>query len=399
MPPAYIASPSAVDQPAVGLVLAFAALFSLPQSANMFVQIWRYEGFTGRIGILTLLMIGEQLLQLATGVAIAWQWRGRRALGLVYFAAALALIILSFVFIKDVAGVRYRAVTVLEAIGSPLLVLIAPRWFGVTRLTRASALGGLLVVSGVSIWLGQSIFGIQKVRWFLGEHVSTGAWLGELVRVASALVPATVGLVAGLRMASGRPARRMFAAYVITAIGMQIVMTVLSVIVMLTNEGRYVSIVLPTTLVMTVFGIVRPMLIWLYAKRESEPGADVGAALPWVALWFVPQLVARALMYDEITMVLGKLAIPIVVLCGLCAIMNIGAARVAMRGESAVRWWIAAATAALGLLAVAFVAVYTIDQSRPSVALTAGPALMPVGLLFATAATAAWLSRRLRSSR
>lgn len=404
VPPAYIAPASALDQPALGLVLVFAALLGLPQAAMMVAQVLFLDiGFDGKIAALGGLIVGTELLQLVAGLAIAWQWRARWPLFVASLVCGAALVLCVFVLWRDELGARQATVMALESLGSPLLVVLAPRLFGLTRITRGHALGGLLIVSGISILVYQPVSAVGYARMFYDGHASVGSWLGQGVSVVVALATATLEIITGLRMARGQPARRWLAAWAIVALVGYGGMDLAGMIYWLLEDREpHTKYVLVNLLIGFVLSVARPLIVWPFAKRETEASARIDAALPWVALWFVPQLAARCLLGEEVTMLLGNLAWPVVVLCAAAGVAALVAARASLRDEPSVwAWRVAAGIAgALVVVVVFWVLASHAGSTWQGGAMfnVAAQAVPPVALLFATMATGAWLARRVPSS-
>jgi len=133
VPPAYIAPASALDQPGLGLVLAFAALFALPQAAMLLAQTLLLDLGDGKMIALAGLMAGGVLLQLAAGIAVAWQSRVRAPLFFASVACGASLMMFVFTLWSDELPVRAATVMAIETLGGPLLVVLAPRLFGLRR--------------------------------------------------------------------------------------------------------------------------------------------------------------------------------------------------------------------------------------------------------------------------
>jgi hypothetical protein len=140
--------------------------------------------------------------------------------------------------------------------------------------------------------------------------------------------------------------------------------------------------------------LIRPLIVWFFAKRESDP-APVDAALPWVALWFVPHLAVRALIYDQMNAYAGPtLGFVIVALCLALAMVLTLAARDSLRDAAGAGPWLVSAAIAGVLFALA---LYITHEGDTRYALNIQSELAPVVLLFATCVTAAWLRRRVTS--
>lgn len=407
VPPAYIAPASALDQPALGLVLVFAAMMALPQASTMLVQMlvldsspeWSFVALTG-------LMCGSALLQLAAGLAIAWRWRWRELLFLAYVACGAVLVVCVFALWRHELGSRQAAVIALETLGGPLTLVIAPRIFGLTRISHGYALGGLLIVGGISTLLFQPVYAYFFGRFLADGHASAGTWLSSSLSPAIGLVLAALEIWTGVRMARGQPARRWLLAFVIAALvgdaGFQLVEVVYWVF---DSNELHLKYLLVQNVIMLVIAVARPLLVWEFAKREPEPVPRVDAALPWIALWFVPQLAARCLLRDEVEQAMGSgVGLAIVVLCAAQGIACLVAARASLRGENGQYAWLVAAAIAAVTVGVVMFSVFSVHpDGRPmylgswmSLVVQAVP---PVALLFATMATGAWLARRVTSAR
>ncbi len=404
VPPAYIAPTSALEQPALGLVLLFAALASLPQAAMMVAQATQLGiGLDRPYTVLLSLTFGGELLQLLAGLAIAWQWRARWPLFFAFVACGVALVVSSIVW-RDELGARQSGVIALETIGSPLLVILAPRLFGITRITRGHALGGLLLVSAVSTLVFQPVNVIDHARTFSDGETTLGGWIAVGINTAVVVATAILQLLAGLRMARGLPARRWLGAAVIVALAGHGGLGVLGVGYWLFDEWEpHTRLILTSQLIGLAVTIARPLVVWQFAKRETEGATRVDAALPWIALMFVPQLAARCLLAEQMTTLLGSLGWPIVALCAAAGIASLIAARASLRDEHSVWAWRVAAAVAASLLALVVYWALTPDfvetpwRARGTVG--AVQIVPPLALLFATMVTGAWLARRVPSTR
>jgi hypothetical protein len=400
LPPAYVAAPSSLDQPALGLVFAIVALSGLPSAAAMFAQIVIIDselGIDGGSAAMPSLMLGAALLALVTGVAIAWQWRSRRLWCAAYLACTAGLFMTSIVVLGDDGfGARAATVAILESLGGPLAVLAAPRLFGLRRIERAHALGGLLIAAGVALAISIPLSLYGQLRIFADAGASLGSWFAVGLSTCVDLALLVFQLVAGLRMARGAEARRWLAAYVITALVGQAGLQGVGIIYLLATSPATVGTKVAATsmAIGMATATIRPVLFWFYAKREREPAERVDAALPWIALWFAPFLLARCLLVDEVQALGGNVAFAIVVLAAALGIANVRAARAGLRGERAVTAWsIAAVCAALLLAAI----VYVTHMTGPAYGSSRG-LHGPFVLLFAVAAAAAWLARGVRSA-
>jgi hypothetical protein len=345
-------------------------------------------------------MLGGAVLQLVAGLAVAWQWRARSPLFFAFVACGVALVFFTFVW-RDELGVRQTAVVALETIGSPLLVVLAPRLFGITRVTRGHALGGLLIVNAVSALLFQPVNVIEYARPLYSHGESVGGWLAIAVNAALALATAILQLLAGLKMARAQPARRLLGAYVIVALVGHGGLGVFAIVYWLLDDSQlHTKSLLTSQLVGLAVTVARPLIAWQFAKRETAPTGRVDAALPWIALCFVPELAARCLLAQELLTLLDSFGWPVVVLCTAQGLASLIAARATLRDEDSVWLWrIAAAIAAILVAIVVYWVLapdYMSSPWRTGRAITAAQVVPPVALLFATMATGAWLARRAR---
>lgn len=395
LPPAYVAPVSSLDQPALGLVFAIVALFGLPSAAAMFVQLVLIDrAFDAETAAIPALMLGAALLALVTGIAVAWQWRSRRTWCAAYLACGAGLVVASIVVLGgERFGARETTVTILETLGGPLVVLAAPRLFGLRRIERAHALGGLLIAGGIAIGIGEPLSLYDQIRILADAGASPGSWLSLVVSTCVDIALLVFELVAGLRMLRGADGRRWLAAYVITALVGHAGLRAIGIIYLLVTSPATLGtqVAAATMAIGMATSTVRPLLFWFYAKREREPATGVDAALPWIALWFAPVLFARCLLVDELRALGGDAAFPIVVLAAALGAANVRAARAGLRGQRAVQAWsIAAVCAALLLSAI----VYLTHVAGPAYGTSSRGVHGPFVLLFAVAAAAAWLARR-----
>lgn len=401
LPPAHVAPASSLDQPAVGLVFAIVALFGLPSAATMFVQLVlvdRHLDLHAETAALPTLLLGSALLALVTGIAVAWQWRSRRAWCAAYLLCGAGLVATSIVVLGGHRfGARGTAVAILETLGGPLVVLAAPRLFGLRRIERTHALGGLLIAGAIALGVGELLSIFEQIRIFAGAGASHRPWLTVAVSTCVDIALLVFQLGAGVRMVRGGDARRWLAAYVISAlIGHTGLRAAGLVYLLATSPATLGTRVAAATMVIGMAtAAVRPLLFWFYAKRERDPAPGVDAALPWFALWFVPVLFGRCLIVDELRELGGSLAFAVVVLAAALGVANVRAARAALRGQRAVQAWALAAVCA-GLL-LASITYFTL-VAGPAYGASSRGLHGPFMMLFAVAVTAAWLARGGRSA-
>lgn len=390
LPPARVlaAPPSGLDHPGAGLVLGFVALGALPQTLGMIVQllVLDREHWEPKVTVMLLTMFAVVATQLAAGLAIAWQSSARRQWFAGFLCVSIATLLVSIVWWPDELGKRAIVLLAIEVLSTPLLVLVGPRLFPIPS---GPALAGLLIVGGSSLLLTQATQTFDHARGLV--HIeSLGIGLAGMVHLAIAVVIGVLAVRAGLRMSRGQPARRALGAYVIAAIASVVIFDAIAVVSWLVdghldNAWRYV---LPSMVTGAIVAIARPLVIWRFAQRELAAPAPGGAGLPWLALWFVPELLARLLLYEElgqfgdVTRTLG------LGLCVATAIAILGALRTGRR------WWLAA-TFAGALLVVGLYAAHTMPDRFGTLGSTI---VAPLATLFAALATAAWFARRVSSA-
>jgi hypothetical protein len=387
VPRARIPAPHSIDHPAFGLVLALIALYALPASVGLLVQLPMLgRSFETWMITLLALMLAAGTTQLIAGIAIAWQWPRRRLWFASWVAACLALVIAALVLWRDELGSRQSAVMFLETMGGPLVAVLGVRWI---RPTKGAAVGALLIVMGSSLWLAEPVYLIEYVPSLVGDS-SLGSWSGLLLRFGVTLAIATVGLSAGFRMARGQSARRALATAAIVAIAGYAVSGVGNVVsVLVEGHAEVLKYVVPSLALTLVFTIGKWTVVWCYAKRETEPHARVDAALPWLAAWFVPLLLARCLLFQELAELGDVNRVAILGGCAGAAIALIAALR-----TQRVAWWLAAT--AMATLLFGF-AIYVVHDGALPVGVHAEDVVSPIALLLATTCTAAWFARRLSS--
>jgi hypothetical protein len=347
---------------------------------------------------LLLAMFGFVATQLVVGLAIACQWRARVMLFGLHIASGLLLFALGWHGMSEELGARMAVAALGETIATPLFLLAAPRMFDLRRISRANALGGLLIVFGISTWIGHPIFWFGQARTFVELHAPAGTWLGASLPVVGALVAGGAAWVAGSRLSRKQPVGRALAVYVGLAIGGSLLLHIVQIGWWFVDHGADVTpgmrLMITLSVVGLVVSLIRPLIVWFFAKREPEP-APVDAALPWVALWFVPHLAVRALLYDQMDAYAGPtLGFVIVALCLALAMVLTLAARDSLRDAAGAGPWLVAAALAGVLFALA---LYITHEGDTRYALNTQSELAPVVLLFATCVTAAWLRRRVTS--
>ena len=133
-------------------------------------------------------------------------------------------------------------------------------------------------------------------------------------------------------------------------------------------------------------GIARLLIVWSYAQRELSAPAPGGSALPWLALWFVPQLLGRLFLYEELA-AFGDMTRIGLLLGAATAIAIIVAARTGRL------WWLPA-TLAGALFALG---VYVTHTQPDRFGIVGNTIIGPLAMMFAALATAAWFARRVPS--
>jgi len=390
----------ALDQRALGLVFVMAALMSLPQTLSTFAQMLLIGDMQLPFGVWSMLLAAVVfgVVQLLVGFAVAWQWSSRRLWFAGLVACGLITIVAAWNVMSEELGVRTIIVALLETVGTPLLVVAAPYWFRLRRVTEAHALGGLLLVSGLSTAIGQPIMMFDQARMLTSMHAPPGTWLGGGVEHALTITIAIASLVAGWKLARHRPARRAVLAYVIISIGVHVLLTGAKLIFLGPYEDHGIkAVVITSTLIYLPLSLIRPVAVWLYAKRELDSStASVDAALPWIALWFVPPLIARCLLWEEFSIYAGDtLGFVLLAICLALGIVLLLAARDSLRDPGVWSPWLVVGAFAAALVTVV---VYLGHKSENTYSHYADAAVAPVTLIFATALTAAWLRRRVTSA-
>jgi hypothetical protein len=384
--------------PALGLVFVFASLLTLPDILSPFAQMIALDGFGMPGGMLAILaaMLGFVVTQLLLGLAVAWQADGRRVLFVVHIACGLAIFVFGWREMSEDLGVRTIAAALGETIGAPLFVVAIPHLFDLRRTQSANAIGGLLIAYGVSTVLTQSLFAFDQARTFVELRAPVGTWAGALLPLVGTLVVAVVAWLAGLRLARNQLPGRMLGAYVALAIAWPLVFEILRVVWVAVDDmaTRSARFIVTTAVIALVVAVIRPLVVWRYAKRERE-SLRVDAALPWVALWFVPHLLVRCLFFEQFEMLFGSLSFVLIALCLALAMVLTLAARDTLRDAAGAGPWLVASALALGILGLA---VYATHKETTRYMMNATAQLAPVVLLFATCVTAAWLRRRVTSA-
>ncbi|HEY5921295.1 MAG TPA: hypothetical protein VIV11_06475, partial [Kofleriaceae bacterium] len=256
---------------------------------------------------------------------------------------------------------------------------------------------GLLLVYGLAACIGQPIMALGQARSLAQFQAPVGAWFGAAIPIVVALVIGVLALNAGLRMARGQPARRALLVYVIVAIATSVVFHVMRTIYAFTDDmERVAPWLVSTSVIALAVAVARPLLVWWYAKREAQPasGTPVDAALPWIALWLAPRLLARCLLWDELSALVGGGGFVVVAVLLALSFVLILAARDSLRDPAASAPWLVASGFSLVLL---LATIYFTWKSDHRYQLNADAALFPATLIFATTATAAWLRRRVTS--
>lgn len=378
--------PTGLDHPAAGLVLVVVALAALPQGLQLVATVlFDTDAWSARLAIMLLPIVAVAIVQLAAGLAIAWQSPARHQWFAAYAAICVATLLVAAVWWPDELGKRQVAVLAFDVLGTPLIVLLGPRLFS---LAPAPALAGLLILGGASALIHNLLFSIEQARWMVRGDVSLGGWFGTALRLVIELAMAALAIHAGRKLSRGEPARRALGMYVIFAVASIAILDLLTIITVVVDGDRDVMwrMIVPSIVIGAGVSIARLLIMWRYAQRELAAPAPGGAALPWLALWFVPQLLARLLLYEELGQ-LGGLARTLgLVLCVALAIAIVLALKT--------RVWSPAVAVAGALLALG---IYTSQTVFNRLGALDSAIVGPLAMLFTAVATAAWFSRRLSS--
>jgi len=391
--------------------MLMAALHVLPMLLSVVAGFYVYElPYTPDVAVVFGQLAVTTLQILAAWLIIRGRY-SRIACG-VYALALVGLVILAIVwmddheamvrpFVEQNTGLRGQVALAINMLGPPLFVFVVPRLFGVRTLTssRARAAGGVLIALAFTAYLDAALQLVDSLRTMTSVDASDVLGLGIWPLMWLAI--ATCGLIAGLRLVSGRPARKAMLTYVIVAIGLRLVLDAIAVIYLLTTtEGAMrFKFVIAYRAAVLVGAVVSPLVLWRYAKPELEEGVSVrgDGALVWAALWLAPLFIARCLLLPDLDVVFGERSIiAAIVCCAALAILYTVAAIRTLRDESSRGLWIVAALVAAALLALAIYTTLDIDERRMVYQVQA---LWFVPLLVAIPATIAWLRGRPEAQR
>jgi hypothetical protein len=294
---------------------------------------------------------------------------------------------------------REIAVIAIPVVGAPLLIVLAPRLFGLTRIVRGHALGGLLIVNAVWALAFEPVSAFQELRRFLDIDVSPGMWLNLGAHSAILLTSAVLMLVAGVRMARGLPARPLLGAYLIVALVLRSAVDLVGIAQeTLGAHDHFYRFAIVDDVVFLIISFIKPLLIWHFAKQEPEPEQNratrIDAALPWLALWFVAPLAAVCVQVGAQDGPLHSVERVILVSCALQAVACLVAALKTLRGERSFGAWCVGAAIASLLATLAVYRILSMHGQEHGEALIKSQLAWQAFLLVSTMATGAWFANR-----
>jgi hypothetical protein len=381
-----------VRSPPLGLALILAGLHAISAPLRMLANMLALpSGWIGEVGAVTLLQVAVAVLQIGTGVASVRRSSAARPLLIAYGAATVALAIVAVIVIGRDLGVAPRIGFVVEIVGAPVVIGIVAALVPLSPTRVRLDAGAVLVGVGLAAWLATPVQIASTLRWMRqARDVSAGTVAGQLIFPVVALVIGALALRAGTRLVRG-PAdigRRATFVYVVVAIALALVLTAVAIIVTLVDSPRYAPFLLTSQSISLVLSIATPLAIWWYVRGTVDDGVtgESSATLAWIALLFVPTLLARLTFVGE----LGGMPRIILVLAvgggGCLAVILLRTALALLRGGEARVAALTGAVVATTLFVL--VAIALLVESSP-----ATQPIYQLALVVATAATMAWLAR------
>lgn len=342
----------------MGLALQLVALAALPQVLALALAPVTTGVWDGPEVGLALVPLVTVLLLFACGRAFV---RGDHPVPLV--AAYLAVSVVLAVASLEIVGRDdpHSAVGVVaDALAGPVAILAGVLLFArraASPAPRAEA-GAMVLVAGATsvIALGFAIAGELH-----GDvHATPGTWFYFAITWAAGFAVATLAIRAGRALLAGAEhARRALQIYVVAAVAVTVVHTLLAVSFTLVERAIPLRLALPIQLIALV-GIATPLVIWHHANRDlaqaPAPARSGARSLAWLAWWFVPQLAVRAITAAIDPALGGPLAL--VIVQGVCLAAAAALALTRTRG---------ARLAALAAAAASFIAIAALVRDMQSV--------------------------------
>jgi hypothetical protein len=390
----------ALRHPALGLVLVVLGLTGLPQQMfGLVTLITGGDGLPVELLAMFLAQLAVGVLQVGTGWAII-RGRAPTAWFSAYVAACIALTALTALLMRgeDVEPKLLLGIA-LETLGLPALIIIASAIYPSEAFDdeRAPAdVVAMLLVIAVRTLTMTPLDLVQNIRLLDLGTTTPGEWAGTLLWPTISLGLGVLALVAAWRFA-----RRSLRIYVVAAIGVHVAMVVLSIVWTLVESddgsgGSFRTQVIAHQ-ILGLVSIIGPLTLWWYAReRLASPELTAPRApsrVPiWLALSYVPTLLARAFLADEMTALWGGRSTALIIaITGTVAVILLAAADSAFRQRTSARWWtLASAAGGVALVAGAAVVVLGADNRFRALGL-----LGPLGNLVASTTVAAWLYRAL----
>ncbi|TMQ11917.1 MAG: hypothetical protein E6J91_21785 [Deltaproteobacteria bacterium] len=336
---------TALDRPALGLVMQLVALSMLPGQLSL-VAFMLIEGMPEfHLASLATLQLVATGLQLAAGIAISRR-AAARPLAAAYCIGSLALAIVAAVlFAVEGEGASAIIVVVVEALPGPLVIVVGSLALRLDRLPdqRSPAdVAAVLLVLGSSSLIAIAVTIVNQARMMSETGSSPGMWVSLIwpwvVSGATAVVAIHAGRIL-LRTDSEAAARRALIRYVLVAIGTAAVLGVPAIVWILVNTDDHKLFVLVSPVAGLAISVARPLLIWSYAKptlRDPMPASrrELCAPLVWAALWAVPLLLSRWPAVLQIGEASGAaIAVELGVLLSALAVANVVAVLATLRGD------------------------------------------------------------------
>lgn len=382
----------ALRHPALGLALVMVGIAPLVTQLMSIASAWLFDyNVPFRMLAPLLLMATVSALQVATGVAITRQRFAGIAFG-AWVLAGCAFTIVTATLTRD--GTPFTPAfglgAAVEIFGLPVLIAIASlRYANELEDTRTfSDVSAALFIIALHTFVMTPLSVAGTIRMTQGAELDLGSW-------ASILMWPAATLVLGVFAALGTRSRPMARLYIYIDVAVILTFSALTVgWTLVEDDHEMVHRVVIASRIISLVGFVLVASLWLYLRSLASDGK--GSRVPmWTALTYVPTLLGRLILSDEVAYELlhTPMTWVIAIAAGL-AIVLLALADASLRDRPAARAWaIAAAVIALALLVTGAIYIFGLDPDRLGRGVNIG-LLAPLGYLIASTIGAAVYSRR-----
>lgn len=379
----------ALKHPALGLAMLMLGLAGLPAALSAVAQVVILDRGADLPWLSLVLPMFASVVVAALQAATGWAIMvGRRAgvLFALYIAACVALTVVLATVERGDDSLHPSLVLgiAIETLGFPVLIAIASLLYRGSELEESwsfSDVTAALLLIAVHTFVETSINITDLVHISREPSTTVESWAAMLIYPAVWLA---LGVVAALGSRSKKGAQ----VYVIVTVAVTVVLAM--VMVAWNLIGDVDETVRKFMLISRIVGFISlgvPAALWWYT-RTAQVDARRGSRLPlWIALSYVPTLVARIGLSPEMAGQFGRPSATLFVGIGLAlAFVLCAAGHTGLRRSPAVRIW--GALAALVSLVVNVVALVYVWRSH--MRLEAMGTLAPLGNLVASTIILAW---------